>query len=65
MAWTETELKRIEAIELKLNDIQIALNNLATVRQLKEYINLRQSEINNLKNEVAALEQRIIDLENA
>lgn len=65
MAFTESEERRIRAIELKLNDVQTALNNLATREQLKQLLNIRQSEITELQEKVEELEQRIVDLENA
>lgn len=65
MAFTASEERRIRAIELKLNDIQTALNNLATREQLKQLLNIRQSEITELQEKVVELEQRILDLENA
>ena len=65
MAFTESESRRIRAIELKLNDIQTALNNLATREQLKQLLNIRQSEITELQEKIEELEQRIVDLENA
>jgi len=64
MAWTPTELLRIEAIEAKMNQMQTAMNNLATKRQLLQLLNIRQAEIEQLKTDYAALEQRVHDLEN-
>lgn len=65
MAFTESEERRVRAVELKLNDVQTALNNLATREQLKQLLNIRQSEIAELQEKVVELEQRILDLENA
>ena len=45
MAFTAAEEKRILAIETKLNDVQDALNLLATKKQLKSLLNIRQNEI--------------------
>lgn len=59
MAWTETEEKRIQAIESAINDLQTALNALATKAQLKQLLNIRQSEIEDLKARVASLESQI------
>ena len=64
MAWTPTELLRIEAIEAKMNQMQTAMNNLATKRQLLQLLNIRQAEIEQLKTDYAALEQRVHNLEN-
>jgi len=40
------------------------MNNLATKRQLLQLLNIRQAEIEQLKTDYAALEQRVHDLEN-
>lgn len=63
--FTISENRRIEAIETKLNELQTAANNLATKRQLKELLNIRQAEIEQLKEEVALLKTRVTALENA
>lgn len=58
--WSENEytilINRITAIETKLNEIQVALNNLPTKTQMKQLLALRQAEINDLKQRVEALE---------
>jgi predicted nucleic acid-binding Zn-ribbon protein len=63
MAWTATEEKRIQAIELKLNELQEALNALATKAQLKQLVNIRQSEIETLKSQVASLQAQVLALQ--
>jgi polyhydroxyalkanoate synthesis regulator phasin len=65
MALTESENARILAIEEMLNNVQVALNQLATKTQLKSLANIRQAEIDTLKEQVAALEQRIFNLESS
>lgn len=55
----QTLLDRIEAIELMMNDLQTALNALATKAQLKSSVNIRQSEIEDLKERVSSLEAQI------
>jgi len=59
MALTESEALRIIKIEEKLNEIQTAINNLASRKQMKQILNLRQSEIDELKSRVAALESQV------
>lgn len=59
MAWTETEELRIQAIEKRINEIQTALNNMASRKQMKSIMNLRQAEIDDLKQRVAALEEQV------
>lgn len=59
MSWTQTEENRIQAIEAKLNELQLALNALATKAQLKQLVNIRQSEIEDLKQRVSSLESQI------
>ena len=63
MAFTAAEEKRIQAIEASLNDLQTAVNNLATKTQLKQLLNIRQSEIEELKSKVATLESEVITLQ--
>lgn len=59
MALTVTEERRIQAIEKKLNELQTALNNLVSKRQMKSLLNIRQAEIEDLKTRVTALETQI------
>lgn len=65
MAFTVTENRRIEAIETMLNTVQTALNNVASKQQMKAILNIRQSEIEELQEEIVLLKQRVLDLENA
>lgn len=55
---------RLLAIETKLNEMQVAINKLATKVQLKSLTNIRQNEIDNLQTRVAALESQIVILQN-
>lgn len=57
MALTSSEELRLQAIEQRLNQIQEALNQLTTKRQMKSLLNIRQSEINDLKSEIQTLQQ--------
>ena len=54
---------RIIVIEEKLNEIQTALNSLATKRQLKQLLNIRQAEIDELQQKVASLETQVAALQ--
>lgn len=56
-------LQRIEMIEQKLDEIQIALNNLASKSQMKALLNIRQSEIEDLQTRVSTLESKVEILE--
>jgi len=56
-------LDRIELIEATLNDVQTALNNLASKAQLKALLNIRQSEINTLQAQVTELQTQIVALQ--
>lgn len=63
MAWTDAENQRINAIELMLNKIQTAINNLASQKQLRSIVALKQNEINDLTSRVVALEQQVAILQ--
>ena len=65
MAFTEQESIRIQAIETMLNDVQTALNNVATKRQLNTLVVIRQQEIDELKQRVLDLETQVADLQSA
>lgn len=64
MALSNQQLtERIKVIEDKLNEIQLALNALATTAQLIQYTNIRQTEIEDLKARVTSLESQILVLQ--
>ena len=65
MALTATEALRIQAIENKLNDLQTALNNVASKKQMKALTQIRQAEIEDLKQRVTTLESEIAVLQAA
>ena len=54
---------RFQAIENKLNELQIAVNNLATKAQMKSLLNIRQAEIEDLKTRTTVLENKVAILE--
>ena len=64
MSLTNDELEaRILIIEDTLNDIQTALNALATKRQMKALLNIRQQEIIDLQNQVESLQSQVTALQ--
>jgi hypothetical protein len=56
MPITITEDLRIGSIEKKLNELQSALNKVATKAQLKQLLNIRQSEINDIQDILQTLD---------
>jgi predicted nuclease with TOPRIM domain len=66
MALTNEQLlQRITNIELKLNEMQTAVNNLATKKQLNMSVNIRQNEITDLQARVADLEAQVQTLQSS
>src|SRR3989304_8545127 len=57
MALTATEDKRIQTLEKKLNELQDALNKLATKAQLKQLLLLRQTDIDQVKEDMEHLSE--------
>ena len=55
MSFTDTEEKRIQAIESMLNQIQLAMNKLVTNSQLQSLLSLRQKEIDQLQEDLENL----------
>ena len=64
MAWTDAETIRIETIEDIINKLQIAINNLASKKQMQQLLLLKQNEINSLIERITALESQITILQN-
>ena len=64
MAWTDAEELRIEAIEELLNQVQIAISNLASKAQFTQFTLIRQAEIDALTTRVTALESQLALLQN-
>jgi hypothetical protein len=56
-------LNRIVLLEARLNEMQTALNNLATKQQMKQLLALRQADIDALQETTADHEARIVALE--
>lgn len=66
MSLTNDQLEdRIIAIEAVVNDLQTAVNLLATKAMLKQLVNIRQAEMDNLTTRVAALESAVKLLQSA
>ncbi len=63
MAFTDAENQRINAIELLLNKIQTVILNLASQKQLRSIVVLKQNEINNLTARVTTLELQVAALQ--
>ncbi len=59
MAWTNPEETRIETIEKLLNQMQTAINNLASQQQLRSLVALKQKEIADLTTRVSSLESQV------
>jgi len=59
MAWSSEETARVQAIETKINEMQVAINKLASRAQLKQLLNIRQSEIQELQQTVADLQSQV------
>ena len=66
MALTNQQLEdRVITIENLLNDIQTALNNLVTSRQMIALTSVRQSEIVDLQERVTTIESEILVIQDA
>ncbi len=63
MSLTQTENGRIQSLEKKVNDLQTALNNVSSTKQMKTLLTIRQAEIEDLKTRVSILETQIQTLQ--
>lgn len=63
MSFTSAENDRINAIELLLNKIQTLITKLASQKQLRTLVLLKQQEINDLTSRVGTLEQQVATLQ--
>ena len=59
MALTETEDIRITAIETEIVELTTALHALATRKELKNLLSIRQKEITDLTNRITDLETQV------
>lgn len=55
----ESMLVRFERQEAVINNILNAITKLASIDQLRQLVNLRQTEITNLQSQVIALENAV------
>jgi len=65
LSWSDAEELRIATIETLLNQLQIAVSNLAAKQQIRQLLLLKQSEIDALTQRVADLERMVALLEEA
>ena len=56
-------LRRIKILEEAYNDMATAINNLATQQQVQELLVIIQADIKNVEEQLAALENRIVAIE--
>lgn len=63
MAFTASEEVRIQAIENAINQLQVALQNLASKKEFRQLLLIRQEEIDDLKSRVTALETQVSTLQ--
>lgn len=65
MAWSADEKERVLQIEQEINKIQVALTNVASTKQLKTLLVLKQNEIDALTTRVTALESQLALLQSS
>ena len=66
MSLTNDQLEeRVLAIEAKLNQMQLAINNLASKKTMNALTQIRQAEIESLKQRVADLEEQLVTIQAA
>jgi len=65
MSWTTAERTRVAALEVILNQVQVAVTNLAAKQQVRQLTLLKQSEINQLRERIEDLERIVLLLEGA
>ena len=55
----ETLISEVKALKAHIAVMQTAMQNLASVQQLKQLMAIRQTDINNLENRVESVEQDV------
>ena len=65
MSWTSAESDRIATLETVINQLQIAVTNLAAKQQLQQLLLLKQAEVDELTDRVEALERMVAILQQA
>ena len=63
MAFTSSEEARIEAIENAISQLQIVVQNLASKKEFRQLLLLKQEEVDDLKTRVSALETQVSTLQ--
>jgi len=56
-------LNRLVALENHSNDLSVAVSNLATLQQVKELLVILQATLSDLEDQITALENRVIAIE--
>ena len=64
MAFTPAEEARVLAIEKRLNELLVVIQNLANKAELRGLQLLRENEIEDLQNRVLTLESAVVLLQN-
>jgi hypothetical protein len=59
MSWTDEETNRVIEIERTVNQLQTAISNLASQKQLKALLVLKQADIDALTAQVASLQSQL------
>lgn len=59
MSWTADETSRVQAIEKAVNAIQLALKNVASSKQLRTLLVLKQKEIDDLTTKTDNLQTQL------
>jgi len=52
--------EKIDFLTVVLNEVQVAINNLASKQQLRQLTLLKQKDIDDLKNRVTDLENEVL-----
>lgn len=55
--------QRLNVIEAAIDDLKVAVSNLASVKQLKQLNIIKQNEVIDLKERVTALESQVLTLQ--
>ena len=63
MTWTDAEGLRIATIETLLNQLQVAVSNLATQQQIRQLTLIKQRQIDDLTSRIESLERQVQLLE--
>ena len=56
-------LQRLVALETHVNDLSVAVSNLATIQQVKELLVIVQATLSDLDDKITSLENRVKSIE--